>query len=91
MSLADFTLLVLATWYSAYIIATKGGPFNVFGWLREHFPLGGLTTCIVCLAVWCGAVFYICLITPLAPIVYPFAAAGGAVLLYRYTGGNRVD
>lgn len=87
----DLAILTLATWYAAYSVATKGGPWNVFEWLRQHVPLGGLTQCIVCLAFWFGAAFYLLSLTPLAPVVYPFAAAGGAILLYRYTGGNRVD
>lgn len=87
----DFLLLLLATWYAAYVVATKGGPFDIFGRLRTYLPLGGLTACIVCLAFWFGVVFYVLLLTPLAPIVYPFAAAGAAILLYRYTGSNRVD
>lgn len=91
MQALDLLSLILATWYAAYSVATKGGPWNVFGWLRQHVPLGGLTTCIVCLAFWCGALFYLFSLTALAPVVYPFAAAGGAILLYRYTGGNHVE
>jgi hypothetical protein len=91
MQAPDLLILILATWYAAYSVANKGGPWNVFGWLRQHVPLGGLTTCIVCLSFWFGVAFYLLSITVLAPVVYPFAAAGGAILLYRYTGGSRVE
>lgn len=91
MSPFDFLILLLATWYAAYVVATKGGPWDVFGWLRLHAPLGGLTKCIVCLAFWFGIVFYVLLLTPLAPVVYPFSAAGAAILLYRFTGGQHMD
>ncbi len=88
---SDFLLLLLATWYAAYVVATKGGPFDVFGRLRQRLPLGGLTGCIVCLAFWFGAAFYALALAGWYWAIYPFSAAGAAILLYRYTGSNHVD
>lgn len=86
----DFLALSLATFYIAHAVANTHGPFGVFGWLRDHAPLGGLTACIVCLAVWVSIVGYLILQTAIAPVVWAIAPAGGAVLLWRYTGGSHV-
>ena len=87
----NLLLLALATWRLAYLIANEKGPFDLITRFRARFSLGGLTTCIYCLSIWCAALCYGLLQTPLAPLVYMLAAAGGAMLMHRYTGGNMVE
>ncbi len=70
----DLLILALATFYAAYAISATHGPWHVFGWLRDHLPLGGLAACLVCLSPWLAALFYVLLLTPLAVIVYVPAA-----------------
>lgn len=89
MSLLDLVLLMLATWYLSYAITKTHGPLGAFNWIRVRAPLGGLTTCIVCLAPWLALLFYLALVY-LPVVVYPFAAGGGAILLHRYTGGDHI-
>lgn len=86
----DLLILSLATFYLSYAISSTDGPFHVFGWLRTHVPLGGLTACLVCLSPWFAALFYVLLLTPLAVAVYVLAVAGASVLVWRYTGANNV-
>lgn len=88
MSPLDLLILTLATFYASYAIANTDGPFAIFEWLRTAVPLGGLTSCIVCLSVWLAAVFYLLLPTPFYPVIVILALAGASVLLYRYTGGS---
>lgn len=87
MQLLDLIVLTLATFYAAYAISSTHGPFGVFERLRTALPLGGLTACLVCLAVWLAAAFYLLLPTPLYPVVMVLAVAGASVFVYRYTGG----
>lgn len=89
MTPLDLLILALATLYAAHAIAHTHGAFGMFTWLRLHVPLGGLTTCIVCLSVWCAAVFWLLLQTDLRPLCYIFAAAGGAVFAAQYVGMNQ--
>lgn len=88
MSLQPFDLLViaLATLYLSYALTKTHGPFELFATIRTKLPLGGLTTCMVCAAFWIAALFYLLWLTPLQPLVYVFAAAGGAVLASYYVG-----
>lgn len=85
----DFIVLALATWYLAYSIAHKDGPWQLFKRVRERLPLGGLTACIVCLSFWIGGAFYVLSIVA-QPVVSVFAVAGLAILLHRFTGGDLV-
>lgn len=75
--------IALATWAIAFMISTTSGPFHVFEWLRAHLPLGGLTSCIICLSPWVAFVLWI---VPDGVIVWAFAAAGLALLLHSYSG-----
>lgn len=86
MNPSDLLILVLATLYFAYALTKTHGPFGVFETVRAKVPLGGLTTCLVCAAFWVAVVFYLLWITPLQPLVYIFAAAGGAVVVGHYVG-----
>lgn len=91
MSPLDLLLTGLAAFYVSYAISNTSGPFHVFDWLKEHVPLGGLTSCIICLSPWSGALFYWLLTTPAAWIVWVFAGAGFSVFVYRYTGGQHTS
>jgi hypothetical protein len=87
----DLLIITLATFYAAYAISWSHGPWEVFQWLRRRLPLGGLTACLVCLAPWLAALFYVLMFTPLYIAVNVLAIAGASVLLWRYTGGSHVD
>lgn len=86
----NLLILMLAAFYVAYAVSSTHGPAGIFARLRDRLPLGGLTTCIICLAPWCSAVFYLLMLT-VPYVVYVFAAAGGVVLAWRYTGGSHID
>lgn len=88
MSLSNLLIAALATWYIAHCITTEKGAFNVFEKLRLWLPLGGLTSCIICLSVWIAIPVLLLLETPLAPIVYVCAIAGLALMLRSYTGAG---
>lgn len=87
MNALDLLILTFATFYIAYSIANTDGPFGSFGDLRNKLPLGGLTSCMVCLSPWVAALLYITLLAGATWFVWLFAAAGASVFLYRYTGG----
>jgi hypothetical protein len=57
MSVFLFVRWALATWYLAYAITNTHGPFGIFAWIRAHLPLGGLTTCIICMSPWLALIF----------------------------------
>jgi hypothetical protein len=90
MNWLDYLIIILAVLYSAEVIATKGGPFNVFSNLRTRAPLGGLTSCVWCLWPWLSVVFC-CIYYLCAPVVVVFAVAGGAAVLRSYTGVRHDD
>lgn len=85
MNLFDILIITLAVLYSAEVISTKAGPFNIFGHLRDRIPLGGLTSCPWCLWIWLACVF-IGLHYLWEPAIWPFAISGGAAALRSYTG-----
>jgi len=82
----DLIILALATGYWAHAISKTHGAFGMFEWTRKHLPLGGLTTCPVCLSFWIAIAFWLLIPTPLYPIVTISAAAGAATLVGFYTG-----
>lgn len=86
----DLLILALAVFYAAHALANTHGPFGSFEYLRARLPLGGVTSCTVCLSPWFAALFYVVLQTGAAWLVWLFAAAGGSVFLYRWTGGDHV-
>jgi hypothetical protein len=88
----ELIVLVLATFYFAYAVTKTHGPYKAFEWLRAKVSLGGLTACIVCLAFWVALlVWWLITSHTLTFVVYAAAGAGGAILLYRYTGGEHVS
>lgn len=89
LSPLDALALGLATFYVALSVGRTHGPFSIFITIRERWPLGGLMTCPICLSIYAAVVLYAALLIA-PPVVYVFAAAGGAAFLYRYTGGEAV-
>lgn len=89
MTPIDFIIIALATLYLAHAVVNTHGPFHAFERLRNwrggtwH---GGLLSCTTCAAVWLALLMYALLTTPLAPVVYICAAAGGAVAITAYSG-----
>lgn len=90
LSALNLITLILATWWLAYVITNKGLPFGVMTFIRSKTTPGGLLTCICCVAVWAAALCYWLLTTPFAPLVTIAGAAGGALLLHRFTGGDHL-
>lgn len=86
MSGIDMLLLILATWWLAYTLTSQKGPVDILVKLREKIPLGGLTACVYCLSIWIAILVFMVWLSPFQLAVYPFAFAGGAMLLHRYAG-----
>jgi hypothetical protein len=84
MPLPDFLILTLATWFAAKVISSS----NLFAPLRERISLGGLVSCIVCLSPWCFAALWLVWLTPVQPLVWVLAGAGGALMLGSYSGAT---
>lgn len=90
MTAFDLLILALATWYTAWVLTSKQGPWGIFELFRTHVRLGGLTSCMPCFSVWIAALLYLLSLTAALPVLYILAMAGGANLLHRYTGGDHV-
>lgn len=90
LSPLDLLIIALATFYASYVLVHTKGPWGVFEKVRAAFPLGGLTTCIYCCAIWFAVAFYLLSLSPIAVVSQVFAVAGGAMLLFRFTGGSHV-
>ena len=100
----NLIMLALATWYISYVIVKLDSPFHLLGRFREWAikkstlpdetlkpgSVGEWVSCIYCVSPYVGLVCWLLLSTALAPIIYPFAIAGGALMLHRYTGGWHV-
>lgn len=91
ISLSEFLLVTLATWRLAYLLAREDAPFRLMAKVRARWPLGGLLTCLYCTSVWAAIICYLTWLTPARPLIVVFAASGGALLLWRYTGGSHGD
>lgn len=97
----DLLTLALATWYLSYVIVKLDSPFHLLGrartWAtaRATLPDGTLQpgsvgdwlSCVYCVSPYVAAVLWLVSLTPLAPLLYPFAIAGAALLLHKYVGG----
>lgn len=81
-------LITLAAFYCAFALTKTHGPYHLFERFRTRFPFGGATTCIVCAMPYFALFFFICDTLNLEAIVMIFAAAGGALSLWRYTGAD---
>ena len=89
VGMTDLIIIALATLYLAHAFVNTHGPFHAFERLRNWRDgrwHGGLLSCTTCAAIWIAALMYVLLPTPLAPVVYISAAAGGAVALTAYSG-----
>lgn len=84
----DLLILAAATWYIAHIITRSDGPYGVFRKFRQAMPLGGLTTCIHCAAIWVAVALWILWQTPIAAVVLPFAIAGAGLMIGSYSGAS---
>lgn len=93
MGMIELIVISFAAWYVAYTVVRLAGPFNVFGRIRnwatkDGVPPGSFAdviTCIYCMAFWASALIYaVWVFTPLQPIVYVFAFAGGLLALNRW-------
>jgi len=83
MTLLELLTYASAAWYISYAVVNTTGPFGVFEWLRERLPLGGLTTCIICLSVWVALVLRL---IGANVVTDALAIAGVALFLHSYTG-----
>lgn len=86
----DWLIVSAATFYLAYSLTLLEGPFKAFVKVRFWLPLGGLTKCIYCMALWVGAACYLAYLTPLQPVVVVLAIAGLGMFVYRFSGGEHV-
>ena len=89
MSFFDLLVLALATWRISYLIVYEDAPWRLMSRLREWNDLGGLLRCIYCTSLWVAVGCW--LLMQVAPaVVYVLAVSGGAMMLWRYTGGEHV-
>lgn len=92
MTPLDLARFTGAVFILAYSIAFLDLPFGIARRLRERFPDSTLIRCPYCLAPWIAAALYALDHSGLAGyhFVNILAAAGWALLAYRYTGANHV-
>lgn len=86
----ELVLILFATFYVALAVTSTHGPWDVFLRIRQHVPLGGLTLCFICFALWCSLIFVVLLRIGLVDVLVVCAGAGGAVFVWRWTGGSNV-
>ena len=86
LSLADLLVLALATYSLAHFIVYEDAPFKLMARFRARYPLGGLMTCVRCCGFWCAVFWLLLWQTPAAPLAYPFAIIGGALMLAAFSG-----
>lgn len=86
LSLIDLIVLAAATWYISYIVSSPNikGPWGILELIRLYFPLGGLTTCIICLSVWVA--FVLCMLSGDNNLIDTCAVAGVSLWFHAYTG-----
>lgn len=89
MGIEDILIIACASWYAAYAISRTDGAFGMFRWLRRVAPLGGLTTCIICLAPWCAAALLVLYQSDARVVTLVLGAAGVALMLGTYTGATQ--
>lgn len=85
MTALDCIIVTLAALYTAQVMTASHGPFDIFDKLREKLPLGGLTSCFWCMIPWVSMI-YLLMYRYLPICLYPFAVAGGAMVIRAYTG-----
>lgn len=89
MSEFDFIIYSSATWYVSYILTAQNGPFSILERTRDR--VGGLLSCIYCIAPYIAAVVYVAAESHESigyPVVCVFAVAGFALMMRSYTGAG---
>lgn len=89
MSALDYLFIAAAVWYWVYALTRSHGPFGIFAGIREHAPLGGLTTCLFCSSLWLALLMWVLWPTVVQPFVIVSGLAGIAVMLGNYTGSSQ--
>lgn len=77
-----FLLYALAVYYWSHVIVETVGPFDVFKNFRDKYPLGGLTACIKCTAIWVGLIVF--LINLVCPAFTEISAAACMSILFYH-------
>lgn len=86
MNAIDLLILALATYLFTDALVNRALPFGVMARLRDRLQWD-VFLCFYCSSFWAAlAVYGMWMLEP--RLVMPLAAGGGAVLLWRYTGGN---
>jgi hypothetical protein len=88
MTPLDLLILSLFTWRGAYLLVKEDAPFRLMARIRAVTTLGGMLNCIYCASIWVALIGFILMSTPLVPVVYVGAISGGAMMMWRYTGGE---
>lgn len=83
----DLLILSLATWRLARLLTKEDAPYQLMKRFRERSKWG-VFDCIYCMSVWVSIALYLLWLTPAAPVVTVIAISGGAMMMYRYTGGD---
>ena len=86
MQLPDLIILALACYLVTDILVNRAAPFGIMTRIRAAVN-SDVFRCFYCASVWAGIAVY--LLWRFEPqVVYPLAIGAGAVLSWRYTGGN---
>lgn len=86
MQPTDLLILTLACYLLTDYLVNRALPFGVMTRIRAYWQTDALH-CFYCAAIWSGiAVYLLWRVEP--QLIYPPAAGGAAILLWRYTGGN---
>lgn len=86
MQPTDLLILALATYLVTDALVNRALPYGIMTRVRARLQWD-VFMCFYCSSFWVAiAVYLLYLLNP--QVVMPIAAGGGAVLLWRYTGGN---
>ena len=85
MTIIDLIMITSATWYITFCLVHLPGPLDIFKYLRGWFHI---MTCIYCLSLWIGLVFYAFVYVGYTDIVYVFGIVGAGHLFASWTGAN---
>lgn len=88
MQSLDLIILSLACYLLTDALVNRALPFGVMARIRDKTQWQ-VFQCFYCAAFWCGIVVYLLWLINLE-LIYPLAVGGGAILLWRHTGGNHV-
>lgn len=82
----DLLILALACYLVTDALVNRALPFGVMTWLRERVN-SDVFRCFYCASFWAGVAVYTITFREIN-LINSAAIAGGAVLMWRYTGGN---